>query len=262
MADRGQQRSKALREVGVAVWTSSWLLWGCREPCGAGWPQPPPPPSLPPECRPKVACFHLLPPQVFDMFDKDGKPACFPRLSCCSSTSFVPADGVPCLPVFTPAGSPTTVCQNVQAAARLMCTSCVLCCVRWDSSPPPLSWRSSCSAWTPTRCGAAVGAGLLLTGALAWHAAEPHASAPLHAARSCCPLACVAHAMAQCRTSCLCASTHTALPPTLPPRHHAQDGSICFEEFEAAMTGQAEDEETERQLREIRVRRASIRQAC
>ncbi|KAI7838927.1 hypothetical protein COHA_007289 [Chlorella ohadii] len=31
-----------------------------------------------------------------------------------------------------------------------------------------------------------------------------------------------------------------------------QDGSICFDEFEAAMAGQAEDEETERQLREVR----------
>lgn len=29
----------------------------------------------PPECLPKVACSRLLPPQVFDMFDKDGKPA-------------------------------------------------------------------------------------------------------------------------------------------------------------------------------------------
>ena len=40
--------------------------------------------------------------------------------------------------------------------------------------------------------------------------------------------------------------------PCLRPR--LQDGSICFDEFEAAMAGQAEDEETERQLREVRVR--------
>ena len=75
MADRGRQRSMALREVGVAVWTAKWLAWGCWEPGGAGWPQPQPPPSPPPECLPKVSCSRLLPPQVFDMFDQDGKPA-------------------------------------------------------------------------------------------------------------------------------------------------------------------------------------------
>ena len=74
-----------------------------------------------------------------------------------------------------------------------------------------------------------------------------------HATRVQCPSVCPPHGPP---------SLPPSLPPPLPPRHHAQDGSICFEEFEAAMTGQAEDEETERQLREIRVRRASICPAC
>ena len=51
--------------------------------------------------------------------------------------------------------------------------------------------------------------------------------------------------------SCIMHVKSTA-PGSLCP----QDGSICFEEFAAAMAGQEEDEETERQLREVRVSEA------
>ncbi len=129
--------------------------------------------------------------------------------------------------------------------------SCALCCVRWASSPPLLSWRSSCNAWMPTRCTGQRVLRVFLRGQGTLPVegrclAEQRCQGAKQPRCGFCPSENV--------LSCCAWSAHQ--PLLHAPR--LQDGLICFDEFEAAMAGQAEDEETERQLREVRVRQQGL----